>query len=513
MAEVEWKIEKSRSGANTLSVARRHAHSAYNPLAEAQQVASQVLAAMANGGHDSLISIGSGLGYITRAISEQWSGPILHWEPLSQLSEEIANKGFPHNLGSTREVLTAAANRGTGKRKKSPRHRVSVSTTKEFELALDALAGSGRNPYLWIHPGYEHVCRFEARYALRALRQRLVGQAKLLPRAAIVSQRSIEAASQLPFTPVTDDLADCLDSQTAIIISAGPSIHLANRGFTNHSGGVRFAGVRVLHELLATSSHVHFAVCSDLRNLFEIFGIPNDIPFDLLLADTSSEPKMLRDHRDRSCLFHGRTQHAHQLPWQASGLEILDEPIVSVSETSMLLAHRMGARRFILVGVDLDCDASRYAERFFVKNLAGETVTTNSHYFHSARYLGDYCSRLRDEGCEIFRLSDGLPIAGCQAIGVDEFETLIAALPSFTTPILPRTVHPGRLRATRRHYEWLTKNTGTSVRPVGGIEHSDPGWQPLDRAASLRLARRALRDLDGIAPERQAGSGLDSQLL
>lgn len=168
MAEVEWKIEKSRSGANTLSVARRHAHSAYNPLAEAQQVASQVLAAMANGGHDSLISIGSGLGYITRAISEQWTGSILHWEPFPQLCEEIANKGFPGNLGSTREVLTAAANRGTGKRNKSPHHRVSVSTTKEFELALDALAGSSRNPYLWIHPGYEHVCRFEAHYALRA---------------------------------------------------------------------------------------------------------------------------------------------------------------------------------------------------------------------------------------------------------------------------------------------------------------------------------------------------------
>ena len=499
MAEVEWQIEKSRAGPNTLRIARRHAHSAYDPVREAQRRSAQLQTDMAKGHHDSLITIGSGLGYITRAISEQWRGPILHWEPFPRLAEEIANRGFPGNLGATREVLAAARTTPPDPRNSRTPDRTSVTTPEEFEQALTALAVSCRNPYLFVHPGYEHVCRFEARYVLRAMRRILLGQTRLGVRAAIVSQRSIEAASQLPFTPATDDLAGCLEGQTAVIVSAGPSVDLALPHLSRHPGGARFACIKRLRLLGDASAQVHFAVCSDLRNLFEVFKIPNDVPFDLLLADTSSEPKMLQDHRDRSCLFHQRTHHAHQLPWQACGLEVLDEPNISVSETSLLLAHRMGARRFVLVGVNLDSDDQRYAEQFTVMNLAGKPVTTNSHYFHAARYLGNYCSALREQGCEIFRLGDGLPIAGCRTIDAREFGALIKALPSFSTPQLRRDVHPERLKQTRRHYEWLTKHAGALRRPAAGpatgIERNDPGWKPLDRAASVRLAKRALREL------------------
>lgn len=68
-------------------------------------------------------------------------------------------------------------------------------------------------------------------------------------------------------------------------------------------------------------------------------------------------------------------------------------------------------------------------------------------------------------------------------------------MPEFTTPALPRDIHRGRLRETRRHYEWLKKNAGSFSQQVDGVERKDPAWKPLDRATSLRLAKRALREL------------------
>jgi hypothetical protein len=465
MAEIEWQIEASRSGVETLKLARRHAHSAYDPLREADQLAERIVCEARRGGHDALITIGSGLGYVSRAVFEKWSGPILHWEPFPQLRQELTARGFPEAFASIPEPHPARGNPSRRTRGRSRRRISSAVTTREFDTALSALGPDCRRPYLWVHPGYEHVCRFETRYALRALRRNLAGQPKLHKRAAVVSRRSVEALSQLPFCPVIDDLAGCLDGQTAIIASAGPSLRAGVPSLAERPGGARFACVQVLERFAAASAQVHFAVTTDLRNLFEIFGVSDDVPFDVLLADSSSTPKMLSDHFARCCLFHQRTLHAHQLTWQDCGLEIIDEPTVSVSETSMLLAHRMGARRFILLGVDLDSDAPRYRERFMASNCAGESVPTNSHYFHASRYLSDYCSRLADQGCEIYRLGQGLPIAGCRAIDTNEFDALLRVLPAYQTPGLPRSLHPGRLEATRRHYEWLASHATVTPHP------------------------------------------------
>lgn len=498
MAEIEWEIEASRSGVETLKLARRHAHSAYDPLREADRLAEQIVCEARRGGHDALITIGSGLGYVSRAVFEKWSGPILHWEPFPQLREELTARGFPEAFASNLESHPARGNPSRRKRGRSRRRIWSAVTTREFDAALSALGADCRRPYLWVHPGYEHVCRFETRYALRALRRNLAGQPKLHKRAAVVSRRSVEAVSQLPFCPVIDDLVGCLAGQTAIIASAGPSLRAVVPSLAKRPGGARFACVQVLKRFAAASAHVHFAVTTDLRNLFEIFGVPDDVPYDVLLADSSSTPAMLRDHFARCCLFHQRTLQAHQLTWQDCGLNIIDEPTVSVSETSMLLAHRMGARRFILIGVDLDSDAPRYRERFTASNCAGETVPTNSHYFHASRYLNDYCSRLADQGCEIYRLGHGLPIAGCQAIDANQFDALLRVLPAYQTPRLPRRLHPGRLEATRRHYQWLASNATVTPRPpaeADGIGRNDPDWEPLDPAASRRLAKDALRVL------------------
>jgi len=96
MAEIEWEIGASRSGVETLKLARRHAHSAYDPLREADQLAERIVCEARRGGHDALITIGPGLGYVSRAVLGKWSGPILHWEPVPQLRQELTARGRWH---------------------------------------------------------------------------------------------------------------------------------------------------------------------------------------------------------------------------------------------------------------------------------------------------------------------------------------------------------------------------------------------------------------------------------
>lgn len=481
MAEVEWSVEAARSGEPTLKLARRHAHSQYNPRRESERLVNRVLQSAGDGGYDSLVLLGSGLGYVTRELIARFDGPVLLWEPFPELSRELA---------STVDVASTTANRAT------PCATTLATDPLEFDAALSRL---GTRPFFWIHPGYEHVCRFEARYALRALRMRTPNRGRLQTRDAIVSERGLDAVGRLPFAPVVEDMGQCLEGQTVIIASGGPSLEPALPSLARHAGGVRFACVQRLRMFADAAAHVHFAVSVDLRNLFKVFRLDDDIPFDVLLADSSSAPNMLDLHRDRACLFHQRTSHVHQLLWQQLGLDVIDEPNISVSETAMLLAHRMGARRFILAGVDLDSVDSRYHEQFDARCQSRKLATTNSHYFHASRYLNHYCTRLRDEGCEILRLGDGLAVEGCEEIGVDAFDTVLAELPRFTAPELYRAPNAVRLKASRRLYQDLVRGSTVAGRPSPtdpGIARTDPGWKPLDPRASRQLARSELQALD-----------------
>jgi hypothetical protein len=491
MAEIEWTIEQARTGVATLTLARRHVHSTYDPEREAQRLAQQVVEQAKAARHNTLILIGTGLGYVTRKITANWQGPIIEWNPFTELNLEI-NAAIATGSQPETNLLDKA---GIKSAARAPMH---VETTSEFDAALATLDADVTRPHLWIHPGYEHVCRFEARYALRALRSLSTSKPKLHRRDALVSERSVAAAAHLPFHPVVDDLKGCLDGQTAIITSAGPSVNLALPLLKQHHGGVRFACIQVLQRYAEVGAHVHFATSADLRNLFNRFAVPNDVPFDILLADSSSQPEMLADHAKRSCLYHQRTPYAHQLPWQECGLDVIDEPNVSVSETSLLLAHRMGARRFVLAGIDLDSADPRYRERFSARNLAGDAVDTNSHYYHASRYLSDYCSKLTTQGCEILRLGSGLPIAGCQSIDAQQLGEILTELPSFQSPAITPQLHQQRLAATQDHITWIAKSARTRSpkrETTEGIARTDAGWRPLDGQICRDLASQALRDL------------------
>jgi len=514
LAEVGWEVEPSRSGLPTLKIGGRYAESRYRPLESAAQTARSIIEDCQSTQADFVILIGAGLGYLIEALRCQGSPPLLVWEPFPALREAIDTMGV--KLPSVGAPQGHRKRRTKGQRGQSEARvwkwpggkslRI-VSGPADFDRALVEFTAHSGRPHLVIHPGYEVTSRFEARYAARAVRQRLGRRGPLELSQAVVSERSLRALRNLPFCGTVADLSEMLEGQTAIIASAGPSIRAASPLIAAREGGALLACVQALKPLAAAGAHIDFATCADPSDIFAACKVDPQLPFDALLADTSCEPQMIERRIDRSFLFHLRTPHVHQLAWEACGLPVIDEPCLTISEISLLLAHSFGARRFILAGVDFDSNEERYPERFTARNLKGEAVSTNSHYFHGARYLSDLCARLAREGAEFYRFGEGLPIDGAEVVDERGLRALLADLPRFTTPSVGRHASPERMEVVTALLEGLRRHDPAEVKPNPGsndLLQFGSGFAAMAPGAWPEAALNTLGDLGRCAAEGDA---------
>ncbi len=480
VAEVDWSVEASRRGAATMKLGGRFVHSRYDPEREAETTARGICEELTRSRSSVLILMGSGLGYIVRAIAAALAATpaksILVYEPFPEISEAVSRLG--HSIASHDFVEV-------------------VHTSDELDRALDGLGSRELRSHLTVHPGYEHVARYEVRRVLERLRRRRGSGARRSFDEIDITLRDLRVLRRLTFRPTVDSLAGTLTGQTAIIASGGPSLDEAIPVLTAHRGGVIFACPQALERLHRAGVRAHYVVSPDPQDLFALSGAPEDAPFDTLLLDTQSHPGMAKRFLERVTHFHLRAPSLASLAWRAMGIEEIDEPFITVSETAWWLARSMGARRFVFAGVDFDSDDPRYRDRFQTRNQAGQIVATNSHYFHGARYLDDACARASEEGSEFFRVGAGLPIRGCQTIDEAELANVLRPLPYCETPASPFCMVPERLALLRKLVRDLERETRTnpnafSQAAAPASENTPPDLVPLsisalqDECAALR---------------------------
>ncbi len=417
LAELEWSFESSRSGQPVLKIGGRYIHSRYDPIREAQAIVTQVAAEIACEQATLIILLGSGLGYLPAAFTAGLDVPVLLWEPFPQISRHVSR-----SRESWQSQLTL------------------VENSREFDSEIRQLIGRGIKPHIVIHPGYKEFVRFEARYILWCLRKYFQLTRPLSIDEAVISKRSLDALERIPFLSAIDELDGCLAGHTAILVAPGPSSHMVQpylNGCRNR--GVVFAAIQSLRSLCEEGIPVDFAVAPDPQEYYTTIYLEGFRPeFTTLLADTSIDPTLLDLWKEKTFLFHLRTQHLHQIFWESCSLPVLDEPLISVSETMLVLAHNFGARQFVLVGMDFCSESLDYKVRFKTPNLSGQPCLTNSHYYHSARYLNFICPRLQELGCRIWRVSDGihdgLPIGGTELIAPGQIRTVINNEVEFNPP-------------------------------------------------------------------------------
>lgn len=471
--EVDWAVRTARSDDPNLVLAGRRVHSDYDPVREASTLARRIDEDARTSRADAIVLIGSGLGYVENALRE-FPGPrLIVFEPFPAIRRRLAELG----------VLVAG-------RAQPPQRAVQrVHRAHDLDLLLGTLPREAPMPHIHIHPGYEHAARFEIRFVLRALRRRRAIDAAPPLASAIVTRRDFRVMRRLTFRPTLCDLAGTLRGRTAVIASAGPSLDAALPALSRQKGGVVFTCPQALGRLHRAGVHAHYVVSPDPQDLFSLSRVPAGARFDTLLTDTFASPAMAKDHLARVTYFHLRSPHLHDRVWAAMGLRSIDEPFLTVSETALFLAHFMGARRFVLLGFDFDSDDPRYPHRFRSRNLRGEIVPTNSHYFHAARYLDYFCSERRAEGAELLRSSPGLPIAGCRAFDAGDLLDVLAGDESYETPESAFRMLPERLDTAlgvvRRLQTAVRRGRGDARVPSDAHGLGAADLRPLDAAACL----------------------------
>ncbi len=512
-AEIEWEVVTSRAGEPTLKLGGRFVHSEYAPQREAEGLAERVAAELRERKAELFVQIGAGLGYFNRALAQHSQVPVLLWDPFPEVSRAVG-AAMGTALGIAETVKGAAPHSVAGVVERvapqtwGERVRL-VHDAEALDAALKESPGA-RRPHLWVHPGYQELARFPSRYALRALQRE---RPKLCADAAIVSRRALDFLVRFPFLHTLQNLEGCLRGHTAILVSPGPSLAAALPALRARRGGVLIAAVQALKPLAEAGVKVDFVVAPDpgeYARYLEGF----EPEFCALLADTSVKPEFLDRWPEKTFLFQLRTPHLQQVAWEKCELPFLDEPFISVSETSLVLAHQLGARRFILLGMDFAFEETRYKRLHFrAAGSDGNLVLTNFHYFHAAQYLSWLCPKLRAGGCEIFRLSPGLPVRGVQAIDAEKLEPLLAPAPVFELPEFRASAtwqeraQAARsvLRAARRHSS--VSHAPTSLDP----EESAPRFKdlrPLDAAERERALQDAERELGERWKQRAGSEGL-----
>ncbi|MDJ0785416.1 MAG: DUF115 domain-containing protein [Myxococcota bacterium] len=385
--EVEFEIGRAKSGGATLCIGGRRAHSAYDPEAEAEQRAEQILREA--GAASALSLIGSGAGHLARALRLRAPVPVLVWEPFAGVHAAVCRE-----LGLEPEPVTSA---------------------REYADALRrALPGPGfAHPV--VHPGYEDLTRFEQRHAVAAQRRRARANGVRSRAPRIVSERALAALERLPSLRAITELDGSLCGRTVVIASGGPSLDLVLPALREAPDVAVVAAPQALQRLIDARVRIDYAISVDPKDLLTPVLGEHDAPFGALLADTCAHPATLDRCPSRCFLFQLRSPQIVQQAWEAAGLPVIDEALITVSELAVHLARTLGARRLLLAGLDFVSDGGTYGECFRARGVDGSLVSTHSHYFHAARYLATALS-----GLDVVRVGDGVAVSGALPIAPAE---------------------------------------------------------------------------------------------
>ena len=474
LAELEWAVVPARGGEPVLELAGRATLSAIRPRADVARVAAAVERDARAARASFVILLGAGLGAVGRALRRRLDVPLIVFEPFGGLAK------------ATAPWLASAEGEAPD-----------VCSRDALARALEPLAIPGARPHVALHPGYAEPCRFEARWLARRLRAACVPDARLAPADAIVSERALSALERLARAPTVDDLAGALAGRTVFVAAPGPSLARALPVLAARRGGVVVAALQALRALVAANVRVDFVVAPDPFD-WEPYLDGVAPRFGALLAEATVRPDLLTRFPERTFLFALRSKQLHQAAWQRLALDVVDEPVMTVSETAVVLARRLGARHVVGVGMDFASDDPRYAFRFRAPGADGLPVTTNSHYFHAARCLGWLSTELREQGCELSRLAGGLAVDGPSAIDLPALE----ALAQRTSPalVLPAAAAPPRVRRRNASAVLRRAEAAGDPTPDGGRDgpSREERWRvfaPLrepERTARLRALRETL---------------------
>lgn len=475
IAEVEWAVVAARNGDPVLELAGRATESTFQPRRDAARLAAGIAHEARAARATFVILLGAGLGALGRALRASLDVPLIVFEPFGGLAK------------ATTPWLAAAGGEAPD-----------ACSLDALARALALLALPGARPHVAVHPGYAEPCRFEARWLARRLRAACAPEARLAASDAIVSERALSALDRLARTPTVDDLTDALADGAAFVVSPGPSLADALPVLAARRGGVVVAALQALRPLVAAGVRVDFVVAPDPFD-WEPFLREVEPRFGALLAEASVRPDLLSRFPDRTFLFALQSRQLHQVAWDRLGLAAVDEPVMTVSETAVVLARRLGARRIVCVGMDFASDDPRYAFRFRARGAEGLPQTTNSHYFHGARCLGWLARAYAARGCELLRLVGGLAVDGPRPIALPQLE----ALAQETSPALALAPAPPPPRERREAIAALLGDadaaSGTAAADGEGSGPSgEERWRvfaPLgapERVAGLRAVRGAL---------------------
>lgn len=416
--ELSWEILEDKHKRPCLKIANRSVESSYNALAQASKTADLILERMQEKQTNFLIIIGLGLGYLAQALHDRGCQNIVFFEPFLQMRRTIPTLG-----GAWRE------------------HYRVVFTSQGLLEELRKKIGDNLRAEVFIHPGYEPYTRFEYRQILDVLRS-------LYPKTKFedyrISYRSIESLSRVPFYKTFSTFSQQFTQQTAVLISAGPSIKSALQVLKRAKNCFIFAALQVLPLLQKEGIDVDFVVIADPQDLS---GIQKNchLGFRALLIDSAVHSKSFNWCPDKSWVYNLYTDHLHQLYWEQLPGNNIRAPMSTVSETQLCLAIGMGFEKIVLIGMDYAWKKERYAhrceqapkeasyeKRFPIFLADGSLSETEAMYYHGFRFMNYLCSGLKDR---VWQYSEGLQLQAANSLDLATLESLLQERVSAKAPI------------------------------------------------------------------------------
>jgi tetratricopeptide (TPR) repeat protein len=409
-SEFEWEIKQSRSGDLTLILGGRAVYSLYDPLKYAENTARALIEKAGSESCDHIIIIGLGLGYLPRALYDAGFKRIIVWEPFP-----VMQASFTLCSGGWREAVTV------------------VRDYHEFDKAVLRFAGRGSKPKLIIHPGYDIFCRLEHRLAVQTLERIYNARNK---ESYVISRRSLQALVRLPFLGTIREFEDVYKGRRAVLANPGPGLKQCVQVLKGAYDSIVFASLQSAAYLQKNGIRVNYIVCADPKDMSPFTAECND-DFDAFFAETSIDPGTLDWKKDKTFFFHFKSGQAHEKLWEQAQLPVIEEPTSSVSEVMLLIADYMGFDEIYCLGMDFCWKEDRYTCRtkykydddarindmascFQLSASDNQIVTTQSLYFHGARFMQHKCSELSSKGKDVYQIEGGLTFNPAGVLTVDE---------------------------------------------------------------------------------------------
>jgi hypothetical protein len=411
-SEFEWEVRDSRNGDETLKLGGRLVYSSYNPLTHIESTARRLIEKGEEEDCDHVIIIGLGLGYLPRSLYNSGIEKIIVWEPFPVMQES-----FPVCSGDWRGAV------------------IVVNEYGAFEKAVNQFAGRGSRPKLIIHPGYEIFCRLEYRLAVQTL-DKIYNRNR--EGSYVISPRSLESLVRLPFLGTVKEFEGAFKDKKAVLVNPGPTLKQCVHLLKGMNDIIVFASLQSASYLQKNGIRVNFVVCADPKDMSP-FTAECDDDFDAFFAETSVDPGSLDWKREKTFLYHFRCGQIHEMLWEREHLPVIEDPASSVSEVMLLLADQMGFNEIYCVGVDFCWKENRYTHRtnyiydndrrindtmshFQVMTSDNQVATTQSLYFHGARFMRHKCSELKRRGTKVYQIAGGIGFTSDGIINTDELE-------------------------------------------------------------------------------------------